>query len=91
MSSLFKLVEICVCRSTQKSRATQSGYTVNNVRKFTTFLYHKGKVKFNDIYMVFLSKGILKLRKIYQIFRNFSQYYETQVNFHKMYLKTTKL
>ena len=28
-------------------------YTVGNVRKFKTFLYYKGKVKFDDIYDIF--------------------------------------
>ena len=35
---------------------------------------------------MFLSKSILKLRKLYSIVRNFFIYYETQLNFHKMYL-----
>ena len=52
-----------------------------------------GNLKKNDvtkatlnltIFMIFLSKGILK-RKMYWIFWNFSQYYEAQLNFHEMY------
>ena len=35
--------------------------------------------------MMFLSKGILKLRKIYWIFWNFSYYHETQLNFNKIF------
>ena len=40
-------------------------YTLRNARKFTKFLYYKGNVKFDDIYDVFMYKGILKLRKLY--------------------------
>ena len=43
------------------------------------------------IFMKFLCKGTLKLRKIFWIFWKFSPYYVTQLNFHKMYLETTKL
>ena len=42
-------------------------------------------------FTMFLSKGILKFGKNVLNFLNFSQYYGTDLNFHKMYLKITKL